>query len=233
MLPVTKFHPVALVRDLYELGVREVAENRHQEACTKAAELANLSGLRWHYIGQLQTNKVRQVVEYASSIHSVDRVKLVDALERALADRVEAGAALAAGFAACENTSVAQSACAEKAAPADAAPAAGPHLTVFAQVNLTDNPQRAGARPEEIESLCEHIANTKHLHLAGLMAVAPLDEPPAAAFERLARYAERVRAIVPTARALSAGMSHDFAEAIAYGATHLRIGTAITGKRPH
>ena len=64
------------------------------------------------------------------------------------------------------------------------------------------------------------------------MAVAPLGEAPASAFARLAGYAERLRSVVPGADWLSAGMSGDFAEAIAAGATHLRIGTAITGPRP-
>jgi len=64
------------------------------------------------------------------------------------------------------------------------------------------------------------------------MAVAPLDVEPASAFATLAGYAERVRSVVPTATWMSAGMTADFAEAIAAGATHLRIGSAITGPRP-
>ncbi|BDZ47348.1 hypothetical protein GCM10025866_32570 [Naasia aerilata] len=64
------------------------------------------------------------------------------------------------------------------------------------------------------------------------MAVAPLGEEPAAAFARLRGHSEEVRAIVPEATAMSAGMSEDFEAAIAEGATHLRIGTAITGPRP-
>ena len=64
------------------------------------------------------------------------------------------------------------------------------------------------------------------------MAVAPLDEPPAVAFERVRGYSDRVRSVVPDANWISAGMTADFAEAIAVGATHLRIGSAITGPRP-
>ena len=58
------------------------------------------------------------------------------------------------------------------------------------------------------------------------------EKAPAAAFERLAAAADAVRRVVPDAAWMSAGMSGDFAEAIAAGATHLRIGTAITGSRP-
>ncbi|KZX20087.1 hypothetical protein ACH61_02799 [Rathayibacter tanaceti] len=64
------------------------------------------------------------------------------------------------------------------------------------------------------------------------MAVAPLGEDPRPAFARLRAISDRVRAVDPGATAISAGMSHDFADAIAEGATHLRIGSAITGERP-
>ena len=76
------------------------------------------------------------------------------------------------------------------------------------------------------------MTGCRTLRVRGVMAVAPLDEPPAAAFERLRGYADRVRAVVPDADWISAGMTADFAEAIAAGATHLRIGSAITGPRP-
>ena len=69
---VTKFHPASLVRALSELGVRDVGENRHQEALAKSAELRDLS-LSWHFIGQLQSKKARQALEYSSVIHSLDR----------------------------------------------------------------------------------------------------------------------------------------------------------------
>ncbi|GLK18795.1 YggS family pyridoxal phosphate-dependent enzyme [Herbiconiux flava] len=105
-------------------------------------------------------------------------------------------------------------------------------LDAFLQVNLTDDPERGGVRPEEAEALAERVAGASGLRLLGVMAVAPLDEEPRAAFARLRTVGDRVRTVVPEARWMSAGMSNDFAEAIAEGATHLRIGTAITGNRP-
>jgi len=105
-------------------------------------------------------------------------------------------------------------------------------VDVFLEINLTDVPGRGGVLPAELESLCEAVLQVPVLKLRGVMAVAPVDEEPAAAFERVLRYAERVRALAPRARDLSIGMSGDFEAAIALGATHLRIGTAITGKRP-
>ncbi|WP_203135518.1 YggS family pyridoxal phosphate-dependent enzyme [Microbacterium sp. JZ31] len=124
----------------------------------------------------------------------------------------------------------------DRARLADALDAAAepgdPMLDALVQINLTEDPGRGGVAPEGIEALAERIAASDTLRLRGVMAVAPLDEQPAAAFERLAGYAERVRAVVPDATWISAGMTADFAEAIASGATHLRIGSAITGERP-
>ncbi len=64
------------------------------------------------------------------------------------------------------------------------------------------------------------------------MTVAPLDAEPRRAFAELRELSERIRSAAPDADALSMGMSGDFREAIQEGATHLRIGTAITGKSP-
>jgi PLP dependent protein len=187
---VTRFHPASLVRALAELGVTDVGENRQQDAGPKAAELRDLA-LTWHFIGQLQSNKVRAVLEYASVIQSVDRSSLVDALE-----------------------------------------ATGAVVQVFLQLNLTDDPNRGGVAPDGLEQLAERVLAAPHLTLRGLMAVAPLGEEPRAAFARVRAASDRLRRVAPTADALSMGMSGDFREAVLEGATHLRIGTAITGNRP-
>ncbi|MGN7798507.1 YggS family pyridoxal phosphate-dependent enzyme [Leifsonia sp. 22587] len=187
---VMKFHPASLVRELASLGVRDVGENRHQEAQEKAAELADLD-LTWHFVGQLQSKKARQARRYASVIHSVDRTSLVDALASDESD-----------------------------------------VDAFVQLNLTDDPGRGGVADRDLEALVEHVLETPGLRLLGVMAVAPLGEEPARAFERVRAASDRVRALAPGATAISAGMSQDYREAIAAGATHLRIGTAITGNRP-
>ncbi|WP_375384550.1 YggS family pyridoxal phosphate-dependent enzyme [uncultured Microbacterium sp.] len=119
----------------------------------------------------------------------------------------------------------------EAAGTADDAEAP-PLLDVLIQVNLTDDPARGGVRPDGLEALAEHVSGCRTLRLRGVMAVAPLDEEPAAAFARLAEYSRRLRAVAPGAEWISAGMTADFPEAISCGATHLRIGSAITGPRP-
>ena len=82
LVVVTKTFPAAEVGVLADLGVRHVGENRDQEAAAKAAALVDRD-LVWHYVGQLQTNKVKSVVRYASVVESVDRLRLVHSLSRA------------------------------------------------------------------------------------------------------------------------------------------------------
>jgi pyridoxal phosphate enzyme (YggS family) len=199
LIVVTKFHPASLVRDLAALGVRDVGENRHQEASAKALECQDLD-LTWHFIGQLQSNKAKAALEYADVIHSVDRPSLVSALGKALSDAAEQGTPRS--------------------------------VDCFVQLNLTDDPGRGGVNDADLETFTESILATAGLNLLGVMAVAPLAEDPARAFESVVAASERVQALSREARFISAGMSYDFPQAIAAGATHLRIGTAITGNRP-
>ncbi len=191
---VTKFHPLGLVRQLIDLGVTDFGENRHQEAQVKAVELAALHPdvpVWWHFIGQLQSKKARQVRAYASAIHSLDRDSVIDAL-------------------------------ASGDVPIDS----------FVQLNLTDDPGRGGVSEADLERVAQRVLDTDGLRLLGVMAVAPVGEDPRAAFERVRAASIRVRSIAPEARFISAGMSGDYREAILEGATHLRIGSAITGIRP-
>ncbi|MCH1883467.1 YggS family pyridoxal phosphate-dependent enzyme [Agrococcus sp. ARC_14] len=192
---VTKFHPVELVRELAATGHRDFGENRHPEARDKAEALAELD-LTWHFVGQLQRKKARQVARYADVLHSIDSVELVDALDGG--------------------------------EPGDDRPV----RDALVQINLTEDPARGGIEATGLDALAERVAASDSLRLRGVMAVAPLGEEPASAFERLAAHAERVRTIDPAAEWISAGMSGDWREALQHGATHLRIGTAITGNRP-
>lgn len=108
----------------------------------------------------------------------------------------------------------------------------GRPVGVFLQVSLSPEPERGGAAPAEVPALAHRIATTPGLNLLGLMTVAPLDAEPRAAFAAVRELSESLRREHPEATALSMGMSGDFEDAIREGATHLRIGTAITGNRP-
>jgi pyridoxal phosphate enzyme (YggS family) len=190
---VTKFHPSSLIRELASLGVRDVGENRQQEASAKADELADL-GMRWHFIGQLQSKKARAVLAFADAIHSLDRLSLVTAI------------GTAAG--------------------------GGVGIDAFIQVNLTDDEARGGVRPGELDAFAASVLETPGIRLRGLMAVAPLEGEARAAFATVRTLGERLREQAPDATDLSMGMSGDYRDAVLEGATHLRIGTAITGNRP-
>ncbi|TFC53431.1 MULTISPECIES: YggS family pyridoxal phosphate-dependent enzyme [unclassified Cryobacterium] len=197
---VTKFQPVSLIRELLELGVRDLGESRHQEAQAKAAELAG-AGIRWHFVGQVQGKKARQVRAYSSVIHSVDRESLVTGLATPVA----------------EHTGALE---------------AGAEVDCFVQVNLTEDPARGGVSIPDLAPLVERVLSAPGLRLLGLMAVAPLGAEPKRSFALVSELGAQMRGIAPDARYLSMGMSQDYAAAIAEGATHLRIGTAITGNRP-
>ncbi|GLW12184.1 YggS family pyridoxal phosphate enzyme [Microtetraspora sp. NBRC 13810] len=108
---------------------------------------------------------------------------------------------------------------------------AGREVTCLVQVALDDDPARGGARPADVPALADALAGTEGLRLGGVMAVAPLGADPVKAFTRLREVAGTVRAAHPEAGIVSAGMSGDLAEAIACGATHLRVGTALLGRR--
>ncbi|MBG6224706.1 pyridoxal phosphate enzyme (YggS family) [Arthrobacter sp. CAN_A2] len=212
LIVVTKYFPASDVRILAGLGVTDVGENRDQEAAAKAAELEDLD-LAWHFIGQLQTNKARSVVRYAHSVHSVDRLPLITALGKAV--RGERERRDAAGLGAREDLHCFL------------------QFTLDAGADPTEAPAgRGGALPIDATALAEACAATEGLRLAGVMAVAPLGADPAEAFERLLRISAEIRAVAPAASAVSAGMSGDLEEAIAAGATHLRIGSDVLGPRP-
>lgn len=104
-------------------------------------------------------------------------------------------------------------------------------LEVFVQVSLDGDPARGGVLERDLDELTELVADREELALRGLMAVAPMQADPNEAFARLAELAERVRTSHPGAQYISAGMSNDLDAAIANGATHVRVGTALLGRR--
>jgi PLP dependent protein len=207
LVVVTKYFPAADVRHLAALGVRHVGENRYQEAAAKREECDDLD-LCWHFLGRLQSNKAAAVGAWADVVQSVDRPKLVGPLAKGAARGRE-------GL--------------SEDVPRDV-------LDVLLQVNLDRDPaeaaRRGGAAPDDVPALVEAVLAAPSLRLRGVMAVAPRDEEPLPAFERLHEIAARVRAAEPGATWISAGMSNDLEEAVTCGATHVRVGGAILGNRP-
>lgn len=191
---ISKNHGAELVRELHDLGQRHFGENRDQEARPKAEATADLEGVVWHFVGQLQSNKAKSALTYTNVLHSIDRPSLVSNLNRELQGRPE-------------------------------------KLEGFIQLNLTDDPGRGGIEPKNLGEFAETVLKLESFDLLGVMGVAALDRDPRIDFETIASASARLRQLAPGARFISAGMSHDFRQAIEFGATHLRIGTAITGKR--
>ncbi|MBK3628587.1 YggS family pyridoxal phosphate-dependent enzyme [Streptomyces sp. MBT49] len=201
LIVVTKTYPASDVRLLSGLGVRHVAENKDQDAAPKAAECSELP-LSWHFVGQLQTNKVRSVVGYADVVQSVDRARLVTALSK---EAVRAGREV------------------------------GCLLQVALDAGVEERGERGGVAPGGVEELAALVAGSPGLRLDGLMTVAPLSGEYAGrrreAFGRLMDLSTDLRRTHPAANMVSAGMSADLEEAVAAGATHVRVGTAVLGVR--
>jgi PLP dependent protein len=212
LVAITKTRPAADVRLLYELGQRDFGENRDQEAAPKAAQCADLP-VTWHFVGQLQTNKAASVARYADVIHSVDRLRLIRALGNAARRQ--------------ERTLTCLVQVSLEGPTADASRGGAPPAQFPALADVS----RGGAPPPQVPALADAIAGEAGLILGGVMAIAPLGVPAAEAFARLAPAAAAVRAVWPAAAIISAGMSGDLEEAVAAGATHLRIGTALLGDR--
>jgi pyridoxal phosphate enzyme (YggS family) len=189
LIAVSKTQSDQAVRQAYEAGQRDFGENYVQEMVAKATALRDLPGLRWHMIGHLQTNKVKQVVGVAGVVHTVDRVSLAQELGK----RVEG------------------------------------ELDVLVEVNVGGEESKTGAAMNEAESVVEAVRGQARLRLRGLMTVPPFDLDLAEVAVHFARLREMAAGY--GLRELSMGMSHDFEEAIAHGATMVRVGTAIFGAR--
>lgn len=195
---VTKNHPAELVSELVALGERNFGENKDQEASAKALRLRELlpgSDVAWHFVGQLQSNKVKSMLSYAGTLHSLDRDSLLKELAKQL-EKIEG------------------------------------KLDAFIELNLTDDPGRGGIQPEHLLGFTENVLKVDRINLLGVMGVAGLGIEPKIDFERIRQASELVRTLAPAARYISMGMSQDFEPAILSGATHIRVGTAITGPRP-
>ena len=191
LIAVSKGHPASRILPALAAGHATFGENRVQEASEKWQALrAEWPDAALHYIGALQTNKVRDAVAVADAIHAIDRPKLADALAREMERQ-------------------------------------GRRSDCFIQVNTGAEPQKAGVPPENLDALVTRCRDDLMLPVIGLMCIPPAAEDPAAHFALLRELATR-----HGLDCLSMGMSADYRTAIALGATHVRIGTAIFGTRP-
>ncbi len=199
LVAVSKTHPAEAVRILAEAGHRDFGESYVQEAIDKQSALFDISGLQWHFIGGLQSNKAKFVAGAFSLVHSVDSPKLAQALHNRAAAR-------------------------------------GAVQDVLVQVNLGGELQKRGTCGDDARCLCEAVLALPGLRLRGLMLMPPWDEDPEAVrpwFRGLRELRGRLQTElgVPLAE-LSMGMTNDFVQAVEEGATLVRVGTKIFGRRP-
>lgn len=211
LVAVTKTAGPEQIREILQLGVSDLGENRVQQLVQRAGQVNEFlqrrqafgdaavpEKLRWHMIGRLQRNKVKPLLPLVSLIHSIDSLRLAEEID-------------AAG---------------QKI---------GKKTPVLLQVNASEEPQKAGVAVGAALHLAEQIGSMPNLQLMGLMTMAEFDAPEAAirqAFSRTREIFEEMRWHKiggPSLRHLSMGMSHDFELAIAEGATMVRIGSLLFG----
>lgn len=198
LIAVSKTKPIEMIREALACGKREFGENKAQEMKEKCDSLPG--ELKWHFIGHLQTNKIKYILGRACLIHSVDSLHLAEAIEKE---------------------------CQKRNLEAD----------ILVQVNVAQEESKFGFRQEEILELIHQIAKLSHLHIRGLMTIAPFVENPEenrAVFRQLKKLSVDIGAKNidnVDMSVLSMGMTGDYQVAIEEGATHVRVGTGIFGER--
>ena len=201
LVAVSKFHPEEAIREAYAAGQRVFGENRPQEFAAKVEALSDLD-LEWHFLGHLQTNKLKLVLPYAHLVQSVDSQHLLDAIQ-------------AWGKA---NDKV---------------------VSVLLELHIGAEQTKQGFHEEEILDILFRAEKYTHVRFCGLMGMATntdSEDDIRADFARIADFRAYLQDLFPELadfRELSIGMSADWRLALDYGATIVRIGTAIFGERQY
>ena len=198
----TKVQTDDTIRAAIAAGVEVCGENRVQELCAHLETDAYAGARQVHFIGHLQTNKVNKVVGRVELIHSVDSARLLEAIEKQA-----------------EKLGIVQD--------------------ILLQVNIGAEQSKGGVEPEELEALARMAAQMDHVRLRGLMAIPPVAHEPGANthyFVKMHQLFVDMKAKMEHNKSdvncLSMGMSGDYEDAIAHGATLVRVGTALFGPRP-
>ena len=195
---VSKYIDVPRIKEALEAGVTVLGENKVQELVDKLPQFSE--DVNFHMIGQLQTNKVKYIIDKVKLIHSLDRMSLLKTLDK------EAK---------------------KKNIISD----------TLIQVNLTSDPNRGGVSVEELPKFVEEVGKYSSIRVRGLMCVAQnVDDEKIIRedFKRMRLEFERLKLYNiynVSGEILSMGMSHDYEIAVEEGATLVRVGTRIVGKR--
>ncbi|MEN6449402.1 MAG: YggS family pyridoxal phosphate-dependent enzyme, partial [Thermoguttaceae bacterium] len=217
LVAVTKYVPIDAARSLVTLGCHDLGESRPQQLWQRAAELADLP-IRWHMIGHLQRNKAARTLPLVSMIHSVDRQRLLAAIDAELASPSAARRAIEGQISDFPRS---------RFEPVSGA------LPVLLEVNVSGESAKHGFSPGDIEPLLAGLAGYRNVSVRGLMCMAGLEgdrETARREFASLRELRDRLRPRCPPEVALdelSMGMSGDFEVAIEEGATIVRVGSAL------
>ncbi len=201
LVAVSKFHPVEAIEEALGAGQTVFGENRPQEFEKKVKALHG-RGIEWHFIGHLQTNKLKMVLPYADLVQSVDSCHLLEAIN---------------GWGA-QN---------------------GRRIPVLLELHIAAEQTKSGFYEEEILDLMFRADAFKNVRFCGLMGMATntdAEEDIRADFGRIRAFMDYIQDLFPEYedfRELSIGMSGDWRIALEYGATIVRIGTAIFGEREY
>lgn len=197
LIAVSKTFPSDGIREVYAAGQRDFGENYIQEWYGKTEELADLTDIVWHVIGDVQSNKTKFVAERAHWVHTVCRLKTAHRLS-------------------------------------EQRPSSMPPLQVCIEVNIAGEAAKHGVAPEEAVALAVEVAKLPNIVVRGLMCVAKAGGSEAelkVQFQTMRKLLSDLNTAGVKADVLSMGMSDDMPAAIECGATHVRIGSAIFGKR--
>ena len=196
LIAVSKTKPLEMIEEAAGCNQVDFGENKVQELCTKYEKFPTL---RWHMIGHLQRNKVRQVVGKAFLIHSVDSLRLAETIE------------------------------------AEAAKI-GVTAKILLEVNVAEEESKFGLKMEEVIPLAEEISKMEHIHILGLMTIAPFVSDPEEnrpIFRKLRQLSVDIKEKNMNnvdMDVLSMGMTNDYQVAVEEGATMVRVGTGIFGE---
>ena len=194
VVAVSKTRPIEDIKAKIDDGFSHFGENRAPELHEKAQHGLPVT---WHFIGRIQTNKLKEIVEVSTWIHSVDSLKQLILIDK---------------YAAQFNKTI----------------------NVLIQLNLTDEAQKGGVKPDELESLLSSAQDFSHIKLNGLMVMGPSDADPIkteACFRLAQSIFIQTQKSHPEMTELSMGMSHDYDLAYRYGSTCFRLGTILFGQR--
>ena len=199
LVAVSKFHPVEAIEEALSAGQRVFAESRPQELEKKASALEG-KDIEWHFIGHLQTNKLKMVLPYVNLVQSVDSLHLLKDIDK------------------WGKTN-------------------GKKINVLLEMHIASEETKQGFGEEEILDILFNSDNYRNINFCGLMGMATNTddaETIEADFSRISSWFDYLKDLFPemeSFRELSIGMSSDWSIAVQYGATMVRIGTAIFGER--